>query len=216
MPRKESGAVPEGNGPISQDAGKIITWEELQRVVKEMGGGDLKEIRKDLKSMDQRLIRLEHDARQPRLAIKADGQADTKPRERTESDTTAVQAMHGDSCSANRVDPDPMCSTSFGHDCTGPPALPCSREDVPVDNGAAAPKSFISPLEMRSPTAAGGLLPTGEPLRQRRPPSTSHLFGSTQPRRHAHGLRFYSSRTTAASSGRIIFLPPPPARGSSR
>ena len=55
-----------------------------------------------------------------------------------------------------------MYSTSFGNDYTGPPALPCSREDALVDNGAAAPKSCFSPLEMRSPTATGGLLPTGE------------------------------------------------------
>ena len=92
----------------------------------------------------------------------ADGQADTKTRERTEGATTAIQAMHGDSCSANRVDPDSMCSTSFGDDCTKPPALPCSSEDTLVDNGAAAPKSCLPPLEMCSPTAADGLLPTGE------------------------------------------------------
>ena len=70
--------------------------------------------------------------------------------------------MHGDSWSANRVDPEPMCYTSCGVDCTGPPALLCLREDALVDNGAAAPKSCVSPLEMSSPTAAGGLLPAGE------------------------------------------------------
>ena len=48
----------------------------------------------------------------------ADGQASMKTRERTEGDATAVQAMHGDSCSADRVDPDLMYSTSFGDDCT--------------------------------------------------------------------------------------------------
>ena len=85
-------------------------------------------------------------------------QADTKTRERMEGAATAVRAMHGDSCSTNRVDPDPMGSTSFGGDSTGPPALPCSRDDALVGNGAAVPKSCLSPLEMRSPTAAGGLL----------------------------------------------------------
>ena len=39
-----------------------------------------------------------------------------------------------------------------------PPALPC-RDDVLVENGAAMPKSCISPLEMRTTTA---LLPTGK------------------------------------------------------
>ena len=113
------------------------------------------------RGISQRLAGLEQDARHPRLAIKANGPADTETRERTEGAATVVQAMHGDSCSANRVDPDPMCSTSFGNDCTEPPALPCSREDILVDNGAAAPKSCRPPLEIRT-TAAGGLLPTGE------------------------------------------------------
>ena len=53
-----------------------------------------------------------------------------------------------------------MCSTSFGAKVE-PPAVPC-RDDVLVENGAPAPKSCPSPLEMHSPTAAGGLLPAGE------------------------------------------------------
>ena len=40
--------------------------------------------------MDQRLTSLEQDARQPRLAMEADGLADTKTRERTEGAATAV------------------------------------------------------------------------------------------------------------------------------
>ena len=109
--------------------------------------------------MDQRLASVEHDARQPRPAMEADVQADNKTRERTEGAAKAVQAMHGDSFSANRVHPDPMCSTIFGVKAE-PPALPC-RDDVVAENSAAAPKSCLSPLEMRSPTAAGGLLLAG-------------------------------------------------------
>ena len=90
--------------------------------------------------------------------MEADGQADTKTREHTEGAAKEVQAMHGDNCSANRVDPDPMCSTSFGGDSTGPLARPCSRDDALVGNDTAAPKSCLSPLEMRSPTANGSLL----------------------------------------------------------
>ena len=71
-------------------------------------------------------------------------QANTKTRERTEGAAETVQAMHGDSCFPNRVDPDSMCSTSFGDDSTRPPALPCSWEDALVDNGAAAPKSCLT------------------------------------------------------------------------
>ena len=123
----------------------------------------LVELTKEMRSIDQRVASLEKNARQPRLAMEADGQADTKTHERMEGAATSVQAMYGDSCSANRVDPNSMmCSTSFGDDCTGPPALPCLREDALVDNGAAAPKSCLSPLEMRSPIAACGLLPAGE------------------------------------------------------
>ena len=116
----------------------------------------------------QRLASLEQNARQPRLTMEPDVQADKKTRERTEGAATAVQAMYGDSCSANRVDPDPMCSTSFDVDSVGPPALPCSKDDALVGNGATAPKSCLSPLEMHSPIVAGGLLPAGEAFRTAR------------------------------------------------
>ena len=110
--------------------------------------------------MDQRLASLEHSAWQPCLAMEADGSADEKTRKRTEGAAKAVQAMHGENCSATRVDTDPMCSNSFDVK-TEPPALPC-RDDVVVENGAAAPKSCLSPLEMRTAAAAGGLLSAGK------------------------------------------------------
>ena len=104
---------------------------------------------------------LEQNARQPRLAMEADMPSDTKTRKRTEGDAAAVQGKLGDSCSANQSDPDPMCLTCFEDDCTGPPALPCSRDDALVDTGAAAPKSCLSPLETCTPSAASFLLPAG-------------------------------------------------------
>ena len=113
-------------------------------------------------SMDQHLTSLEQDARQPRFAMEVDGPAHTKTRERTEGAATAVQAMHGGSCSADRVDPGLMCSTSFGDDCTRSPAPSCSGENALVANGAVAPNSCIPSLEMRTTTATGGLLSTGE------------------------------------------------------
>ena len=67
-------------------------------------------------------------------------QTDKKTCERTEGATTAVQAMHRDSFSVNRVDPDPMCSTIFSVKAK-PPTLPC-RDDL-IENGAAA-QSHIS------------------------------------------------------------------------
>ena len=75
----------------------------------------IEEYIEERRSIDQRLIRLEHGARQLRLDMEADGLANTKTRERTEGATTAVQAMHGDRFSACRVDPGSKTnSTSFG------------------------------------------------------------------------------------------------------
>ena len=123
----------------------------------------LREYKEDCSSMDQRLTRLEHDARQPRLAMEADGPSNTKTRERTEGAATAVQAMHRDSCTAQRVQDGPTTnSTSFGM-MAEPPDLPC-RKDVLVENGDSPPKSCLPSLEMCSPTATGGLLPTGKNL----------------------------------------------------
>ena len=104
---------------------------------------------------------LEQDARQRRYAMEADDTTNTKTRERTEGATTAVQVMRGDSFTARRVEPGPnTSSTSFGVKAE-PPALPY-RDDVVVESGDAAPKSCLPSLEMRSSTAAGGLVPTDE------------------------------------------------------
>ena len=93
--------------------------------------------------------------------MEADGSSDTKARERTEGAAKAVQAMHEDSFSANRVQVGPKTtSTSFGVKAE-PLALPC-RDAVSVEYGDAAPKSCLSLLEMRTTIAAGGLLPTGK------------------------------------------------------
>ena len=87
----------------------------------------LEKLAEKMRTTDQFLVSLEQNARQPHLALEAHGPADRKTLECTEGVAKAGQVMHGDSCSTNRVNPDPMCSTSFGDDCTGPPALPCSR-----------------------------------------------------------------------------------------
>ena len=108
--------------------------------------------------MSQRVASLELGARQPRLAMEADVPADEKSCERTKGVAKVVQAMHGDSLSAKRVQDDRTTSTSFGVKAESP-ALPC-RDDVLVENGAAAPKPCLSPLEMRATVVAGGLLPT--------------------------------------------------------
>ena len=121
--------------------------------------GQASQLSEEMK-MNQHLARLEQDARQSRLAMEADGQASTKTRERTEGAATAAQAMRGDCSSARRVEPGPTKSTSFGMKAE-PPALPCRDVSV-VECGAAAFKSCLPSMEMRTSTAAGGLVPTGD------------------------------------------------------
>ena len=121
----------------------------------------LDELADEMRATKQGLAGLEQDARQPRFAMEADVPSDTKTRNHTE-DAAADRVISGDSSSANQVNPDQMCRTSFGDDFTGPPPLPCSRDDALVDNGAAAPKPCLSPVEMRTQTAAGIIFPAGK------------------------------------------------------
>ena len=115
--------------------------------------------------------------------MEADGSADTNTRERTEGAATAVQVMHGDNVFASRVNPGSKTnSASFGVKIE-PPALAC-RDDVVVENGAAALKSCLLPWEMRTTSAASGLLPTGKT-------STATKTTFNQPR-----LRLYSFEET--------------------
>ena len=176
-------AVPEGNCPISQKeelgSGQLtlgdvyrLCVERFDRQLEIMASRFDRQLKrmdtyfdrldKEMRKMDQHVTRLEHEARQPRLAMEADGPADTtKTREHTESAATAVQAMRGDCFSARRVEPGPTTnSTRFGVK-DGPPALPC-RDDSVVESGAAAFESCFPSIEMHSSTAAGGLVPTGE------------------------------------------------------
>ena len=163
MPRKESEAVREGNGPVPQQkefgSGQPTLGDVYRRIEELLGRWWMAE---QMRLEDKRVANLEQDARQSHLAMEVDEPADTKTRERTEGTVKAVQVMHGNSFSASRVDPGPKTnSTSFGVKAR-PPALPC-RDGVVVENGAAAPKSCLSPfLEIRTTTAAGGLLPTGK------------------------------------------------------
>ena len=109
--------------------------------------------------------------------------SETRARKCTEGATAAVQAKHGNSCSANQIDPDPMCLTSFGDDSAGAPAFPCSRDGALVDNGATAPKSCLSPLRCEHQKPPVAYFPPAKALQQRGLPTTSHVFGSAQPRR---------------------------------
>ena len=137
----------------------------------------------DNETLEQHLAGLEQDARQPRLAMVADGLADKKTRERTKGATKAVQAVHGDNFFASRVDPGPKTSST----CLGvkdePRALPC-KDDVVVESGAVAAKSCLSPMEVCTASTAGGLLPSGKT-------STATKTTFNQP-----PLRLYSTKET--------------------
>ena len=171
MLRKASKVVPEGNDPVPlKELGSgQPKMEDVYRMMKETLDrwdkklNEISDKTNELSDvMNQHETRLEHGARQPRLATEADGQqADTRTSERTEGAATAAQAMRGDCFSARRVEPGPTTnSTSFGVK-TEPPALP-RRDDSVVECGAAAFESCLSSMEMRSSTTAGGLVPTAE------------------------------------------------------
>ena len=83
-----------------------------------------------------------------------------------------------------------MCLTVFDVKAE-PPALPC-RDDL-VENAAAAPKSCFPPLETRTPTVAGGLLPAGMT-------STATRITFDQP-----PLRFYSTEETNSKRAPIQY-----------
>ena len=136
-----------------------------------------------MRRLEQHLLSQEHGARQPRLAMEADGSVNTKTQERTEGATIAVEAMRGDSCTTEqKVQDEPKTSITFGVEAEHPD-LPC-REDVLVEDGATAPKSCLPTLEMRTqqqPPVA--YLSPAKPLQLRGSLPTSYFFGSTRLRR---------------------------------
>ena len=178
MPRKGSEAVPEGNGSVPQqekfgsgeptlaDVYQLFEkrFDRQQKIMNSCFDRQEKMLDEIIMKMtrrtSQRAASLEHDARQPRLAMEANGPANTRTRERTEGAATAVQAMRGSSFSVCRVESDPKTnSTSFGM-MAEPPVFPC-RGDVPVENGDVSLKSCLSPVEISKSTPACDLLHAG-------------------------------------------------------
>ena len=150
--------------------------------------------------------------------MEADGSASTKTREGMEGTATAEQAKRGKRFSACRFEPGPKPNSTNVGMMAEPPALPC-RDDVLVENGDESPKSCFQSLEMRSPSAAGGLVPTGKtstatettfnqsPLRFY---MTEETYSKMDPEENSkdknYGFQFHSPSTTAASGN--CFLPP--------
>ena len=161
MPRKWSKAAPEGNSHVPHDevGPDQPTMVDLYQMIEELfhkSDRELDELAEEMRGTRQRLAGLKQKAQLPRLAMEADVKSDTKTRMRME-DAVADQAKHGDRCSAKRIQVGSTSSTSFGMKAE-PPVLP-SRNDVLVDEGLAAPKLCISPVEMCTLKTAGNLLP---------------------------------------------------------
>ena len=136
------------------------------------------EISDEMRVMDQHVTSLEHGARQPRLARAADGPANTKTSERTEGAAPTVQAMHGDSCTAQKVQGGSKTSISFGVKAE-PPDLPC-REDVLVEDGAARPSRISHPWRCA----------------QQQPPVAYKTSTATEITFNGPLLRFYATEET--------------------
>ena len=118
MLRKGREAVSEDNGPVRQEEKNGFGQPALADVYREMRGlskQQEKRLERISRLLEQLSECLEHEARQPRPAMEADGQASTKTRERTEGAAKAAQAMRGDCFSARRVEPGPTTNlTRFG------------------------------------------------------------------------------------------------------
>ena len=131
MPREENGPVPQqkefGSGQPKLADVYRPSDESFDRKMKshfEQLEKKFDELKVMMRLLEQHLASQEQDARQPRLAMEADEPANTKTRERTDGAATVVQAMHGDSRTAQRVQDGPMAnSTSFGIMAESP-ALP--------------------------------------------------------------------------------------------
>ena len=101
MLRKASEAVSDGNVPILQQeeyGSGQPTLADAYRQIKLM----MSHFEEQTGLLEKRLTRLEHGTQQPRLAMEADGPANTKTRNRTEGAATAVQVMRGDSCTTEQ------------------------------------------------------------------------------------------------------------------
>ena len=82
-----------------------------------------------------------------------------KTRQRKE-DAAVDDDDFGDNISSARINYDPMSWTSFDDTAKSSAFTKCSN-DARVNEGAEAPKSRLSPVEMRTPTHADVLLHPG-------------------------------------------------------
>ena len=183
MPRMENKTVPESNGPVPQQEELVSGQPTLVDVYQKIDGVWDRRIDTTTRHLEQNLTSLKQDAWQPRLAMVADGHVNTKIRKRTDDAAIAVQAIHGDSCSADRVNPDPMRYISSV--MTSPDLRHPLVQGRMLSLTTALRRPNLVSHHWRCPHQQPLVVyfSPAKPLRQHRSPSSSHLFGSTQPRR---------------------------------
>ena len=166
---------------------KVLHLESLRAMLKIIDRRNMKmdkllldDMEEEALNTNQRQAGLQHQAHQPRLAMKADVQEDKKTRESTED--FAQDGILGD-ISYDRVY-DPMRFTSFGDKYyIEPPALPC-RDDALVNQGHEVAKPFSHPWTYASqhPPAAF-YIPAQLQTPQHKGPTFSHNFLGASVRR---------------------------------
>ena len=163
MLRKASEAVPEGNDPAPQKeqlGSGQSTMEDVYRMMKEAFDRWDNQLDEISDEMNKRLTRLEHETRQPRLAIEADGPADKDSRGHGGPRNSSTSNAWGWLFCTPGCTPPKHQLDQFGVKAE-PPALPC-KDDSVVGCSATVSESCLPSSEMRSSIAAGGLVPTGE------------------------------------------------------
>ena len=195
MPQKESEAVPEDNGPVPQqeefgsgeptlaDVYRLCEerFDRQQKIMDSCSDRTLDGIIMKTRGTSQREASLEHDARQSRLAMEADGSVNTKTRERTEGAPTKYKRYVGIAF--------PFAGWNPARRSTRPvsawwPNLPLSLVGTAFWSRTALrrPSRVSHPWRCAQHQPPVAYSPPATPLQQRRPPSTSHFFGSTRPR----------------------------------
>ena len=201
MPRKQSKTVSEGNDSVphhNEFGFGEPTMADLYRMLEENFDRQVDRMRSDFDQQDKKFSKLTEIIRaiNQRLAGLQSSAATSRhgSRRRTRhEDSQAYGERRSRSSkargysSSSRVDHTPMRLTIFGDDSTEPPAPPIiCRDEAPVDEGAEAPKPFLSPGKMRTTTTVGGLLPAGRASTATKTIFPHHLFfgASVRPKRY--------------------------------
>ena len=123
----------------------------------------------------------------------ADVDPDNKTRKHAEGASTVDRVVNGDSSSA-RVDGEQTSLTYFG--MIAEPSALTYKDNALIDKDAEVPKPCLSPVEIRTPTVAGGLLLASTASTAMWTIFFHRLFGtSARPKKCIFGRRHQSRHT---------------------